>query len=129
MYNTKTIVEHHWCLTTKDLTISEKKMTKIKILAAMIFALSPVSVYANNHGEALAKKSGCLACHAVDKQVVGPSYQAVAKKYKGNAKAEAMLISKVKNGGAGVWGQIPMPPHAHVPEADIKAIVTWVLKQ
>ena len=104
-------------------------MTKIKILAAMIFALSPVSVYANNHGEALAKKSGCLACHAVDKQVVGPSYQAVAKKYKGNAKAEAMLISKVKNGGAGVWGQIPMPPHAHVPDADIKAIVAWVLKQ
>ena len=100
-----------------------------KLYTMLLLTVLSTPVLANNHGEALAKTSGCLACHAVDKQVVGPSYQAVAKKYKGNAKAEAMLVSKVKNGGAGVWGQLPMPPHAHIPEADIKSIVTWVLKQ
>ena len=100
-----------------------------KLYTMLLLTVLSAPVLANNHGEALAKKSGCLACHAVDKQVVGPAYRAVAAKYKGNAKAEAMLISKVKNGGVGVWGQIPMPPHAHVPDADIKAIVTWVLKQ
>jgi cytochrome c len=79
--------------------------------------------------EALAKKYNCLTCHAVDKKVVGPSYQDVAAKYKGDAGAEAKLIAKVKNGGSGVWGQIPMPPNASVPDADIKTLVKWVLSQ
>lgn len=79
--------------------------------------------------EAMAKKYNCLACHAVDKKVVGPAYKDVAKKYKGNAGAEAMLIQKVKKGGAGVWGPIPMPPNTAVPDADVKALVEWILKQ
>jgi cytochrome c len=79
--------------------------------------------------EALAKKYNCLACHAVDKKLVGPSYQDVAAKYKGDAGAEAKLIAKVKNGGSGAWGQIPMPPNASVPDADIKTLVQWVLSQ
>lgn len=77
--------------------------------------------------EALAKKYNCLTCHTVDKKVIGPSYQDVAGKYKGDAGAEAKLIAKVKNGGAGVWGQVPMPPSASVPDADIKVLVKWVL--
>jgi len=77
--------------------------------------------------EALAKKHNCLACHATDKKLVGPSYQEVAAKYKGQKDAEAKLVAKVKNGGAGAWGQVPMPPNASVPEADIKALVKWVL--
>lgn len=77
--------------------------------------------------EALAKKHNCLACHATDKKLVGPSYQEVAAKYKGDAGAEAKLIAKLKNGGAGAWGQIPMPPNASVPDADIKTLVKWVL--
>lgn len=77
--------------------------------------------------EALAKKHNCLACHATDKKLVGPSYQEVAAKYKGDAGAEAKLVAKVKNGGSGAWGQVPMPPNATVPEADIKALVKWVL--
>ena len=77
--------------------------------------------------EALAKKHNCLACHAIDKKLVGPSYQDVAAKYKGEAGAEAKLSTKLKNGGAGVWGQVPMPPNATVPDADIKALVKWVL--
>ncbi len=77
--------------------------------------------------EALAKKYNCLACHAVDKKVIGPSYAEVAAKYKGDAGAEAKLIAKVKNGGSGAWGQIPMPPNATVPDVDIKTLVKWVL--
>ncbi len=77
--------------------------------------------------EALAKKYNCLACHAVDKKVVGPAYKDVAAKYKGDAGAEARLIAKVKNGGSGTWGQIPMPPNSAVPDADIKTLVKWVL--
>ncbi len=77
--------------------------------------------------EALAKKYNCLACHAVDKKLVGPGYTDVAAKYKGDAGAEAKLVAKVKNGGTGAWGQIPMPPNASVPDADVKALVKWVL--
>ena len=77
--------------------------------------------------DALAKKYNCLACHAVDKKVIGPAYKDVAAKYKGDAGAEAKLIAKVKNGGSGTWGQIPMPPNSSVPDADIKALVKWVL--
>ena len=77
--------------------------------------------------EDLAKKYNCLTCHTVDKKVIGPSYQDVAAKYKGDAGAEAKLVAKIKNGGSGVWGQIPMPPNASVPDADIKALAKWVL--
>jgi cytochrome c len=63
----------------------------------------------------------------VDVKLVGPAYKEVAAKYKGNAKAEAMLIEKVKKGGTGVWGQIPMPPNAAVKDEDIKTLVKWVL--
>ena len=77
--------------------------------------------------EALAKKYNCLACHAMDKKLVGPSYKDVAAKYKADAGAESKLVAKVKNGGVGVWGQIPMPPNAAVPDADVKTLVKWVL--
>jgi cytochrome c len=75
----------------------------------------------------LATKSACTACHAVDKKLVGPSYKDVAAKYKGNAKAEAMLAEKVKKGGVGTWGQVPMPPNPNVKDADIATLVKWVL--
>lgn len=78
--------------------------------------------------EALAQKSGCLACHSVDKKVIGPSYKDVAAKYKGDKGAEAKLVAKVKNGGSGVWGPIPMPANSpHVKDEDIKTIVHWIL--
>lgn len=78
--------------------------------------------------EALAQKSGCLACHGIDKKVIGPSYKDIAAKYKGDKGAEAKLIGKVKNGGSGVWGPIPMPPNTPlVKDADIKTLVQWVL--
>jgi cytochrome c len=79
--------------------------------------------------EELAKKHNCLVCHQVDKKVVGPSYKDVAAKYANDKNAEAKLFEKVKKGGVGVWGQVPMPPNATVPDADIKALVKWILSQ
>lgn len=77
--------------------------------------------------EALAKASGCFACHSIDKKIVGPAYKEVAAKYKNDKNAEAVLIKKVKMGGKGTWGEVPMPPNAHVKDGDIKAIVNWIL--
>lgn len=77
--------------------------------------------------EALAKNSGCFACHTVDKKLVGPSYKDIAAKYRNDKNAEASLIKKVKAGGKGVWGDVPMPPNAHVKDADIKTMVQWIL--
>ena len=67
-----------------------------------------------------------LACHAVDKKVVGPAYQEVAKKYAGNMKAED-LAKRIKLGGSGHWGPVPMPPQAALSEADAKTLATWIL--
>lgn len=77
--------------------------------------------------EALAKASGCLACHTVDKKLIGPSYKDIADKYRKDKGAEANLIKKVKDGGKGVWGDIPMPPNAHVKDPDIKTLAVWIL--
>jgi cytochrome c551/c552 len=77
--------------------------------------------------EAMMQKDGCAACHAVDKKIVGPAYQDVAAKYRGDKDALTKLVQKVKAGGSGVWGAVPMPPNAQVSEADIKALVSWIL--
>jgi cytochrome c len=79
--------------------------------------------------EELAKKHACFACHATDKKLVGPSYKDVAAKYRSEKGADAKLFDKVKKGGTGVWGTIPMPPNAAVPDADVKTLVKWILSQ
>ncbi len=75
----------------------------------------------------LAQKKNCMACHSVDKKVVGPAYKDVAAKYAGQADAAATLAQKVMKGGSGVWGQIPMPANPQVTEAEAKQLVTWIL--
>ena len=86
-------------------------------------AVAPLSAM-----EMLAKKSGCLACHAVNTRGVGPGYREVAGKYAQDRKAEARLLAKVKKGGLGTWGQVPMPPMAGtVPEKDLKILIKWIL--
>lgn len=75
--------------------------------------------------EALAKSKNCLACHAIDKKVVGPSYKDVAKKY--TAKDEAMLAEKVIKGGKGVWGPVPMPANPSVTPDEANKLVKWIL--
>jgi len=92
------------------------------LLATVAVAATPALA-----NEELAKKHVCTACHALDKKLVGPGYNEVAAKYRGNPKAEAMLIEKVKKGGTGVWGQVPMPPNAAVSDADVKTLVKWIL--
>jgi len=97
---------------------------RLTAAAALAAALAAAPAIANLE---LAQKSGCTACHAVDKKIVGPAYKDVAAKYKGDAKAQAMLEEKVKKGGVGVWGQVPMPPNSAVKDEDIKKLVAWVL--
>jgi cytochrome c len=78
--------------------------------------------------QALAQKSGCLACHGVDKKVLGPAFKDVAAKYKGDKSAEGKLVDKVKKGGSGVWGPIPMPANSpQVKDGDIQTIVKWIM--
>ena len=97
----------------------------MKIIASVVLlALVSLPALAN---EELAKKNACTACHTVDKKLVGPAFKDVANKYRNDKKAEAMLVEKVKKGGVGVWGQVPMPPNTNVTDADVKTLVKWVL--
>jgi cytochrome c len=75
----------------------------------------------------LAKTKNCLACHTLDKKLVGPAFKEVAAKYRGDAGAEARLVDKVAKGGGGVWGATPMPPNPQASEADRKALVRFIL--
>jgi cytochrome c len=77
----------------------------------------------------LAKAKNCLACHAVDKKVVGPAYNEVAKKYAGDKDAVAKLAEKIQKGGSGVWGTMPMPANPQVSPEEAKTLATWVLSQ
>jgi cytochrome c len=98
-------------------------MTKIvPLLAAAALAATPALA-----NEELAKKNACTACHSIDKKLVGPAYKDVAAKYKADKGAEAKLVEKVKKGGVGVWGQVPMPPNANVKDEHAKTLVKWIL--
>jgi len=95
---------------------------------ASVAVLAAAPARAQNVDDLL-KKNACLACHAVDKKLVGPAYKEVAAKYRGQKDAEKVLAEKVKKGGVGVWGQIPMPPNAAVPDAEVNTMVKWILSQ
>ena len=99
-------------------------MKKSLIIATSILAVGALPAVAN---EDLAKKNACTACHAVDKKIVGPGFKEVAAKYRNDKAAEAKLVEKVKKGGVGVWGQVPMPPNSQVSDADVKTLVKWIL--
>jgi cytochrome c len=102
----------------------------MKRLALVLAAAAAIPASLPAHAqEELAKKHACLACHAIDKKLVGPAYKDVAAKYRGDAGAEAKLVDKVKKGSQGTWGQVPMPPNSNVPDADVRALVKWILSQ
>jgi len=101
----------------------------MKRIAMALAAAAAVAAIPTQASEELAKKHNCLVCHTVDKKMVGPSYKEVAAKYRADKGADAKLFDKVKKGGQGAWGQIPMPPNATVPDADLKALVKWILSQ
>ena len=98
------------------------------IQVAMMLAAGLAIAGPSHADEALAKAKNCMACHAVDKKLVGPAYKDVAAKYKGDAAAVEKLAAKIKAGGKGVWGEIPMPPNNVTPE-EATALVKWVLAQ
>jgi len=97
--------------------------------AGLLFALAVLITATDGAlaSEDLARKSGCLACHAIDRKVIGPAYRDIAAKYKGDAEAEARLTEKLFKGSAGTWGEIFMPPVQTVPSGDIKVLVKWIL--
>jgi cytochrome c len=103
-------------------------MTKLEILITGALLVAATTAMAAPNAEALAQKSNCLMCHSVDKKILGPAYKEVAAKYKGDKAAEARLIQKVKAGGSGAWGDMPMPPNSpQVKDEEIKTLVQWIL--
>lgn len=102
-----------------------KKLAKIAIAAAVLASSSVMADVS-----ALLQKGGCVACHSVDRKIIGPAFKDVAIKYKGKAGAEDMLVNKVKAGGSGVWGPMPMPANAgKLSDDEFKSVVAWVLSQ
>jgi cytochrome c len=91
------------------------------LLSAGAFALQAQA------NEALANKSGCLGCHAIATKLVGPAYKDVAAKYADQADAQAMLMQSIRNGSVGKWGELPMPAHPKISDADLKKLATWIL--
>ncbi|MSQ54037.1 MAG: c-type cytochrome [Betaproteobacteria bacterium] len=101
---------------------------KTSTIWAVLAVLGAVTAMPATASEDLAKKYACTTCHVVKgAKTVGPTYADVAKKYAGQKGVEDTLAAKIKKGGSGVWGQVPMSPNPNVPDADVKALVTWIL--
>jgi cytochrome c len=107
------------------------KLLQAAIAASAVFVFAGEAFPAMDDASANAAmtKAGCNACHALDKKLIGPSFQEIAKKYKGDAKAVTLLSEKVRKGGTGNWGQIPMPPNPpeKISDTDLKSVVEWIL--
>lgn len=95
---------------------------RFAVLALALAAAAPAFA-----SQELAQKNACLACHGIDRKLVGPAFQEVAKKYAGQPDAAAALARSIKSGGAGKWGPVPMPPQAALSDADAQALAAWVL--
>ncbi|KVV48156.1 cytochrome C [Burkholderia territorii] len=95
---------------------------------AALAAAAPGAVRADvGDGLKVARGNACMGCHAVDRKLVGPSFKDIAARYKSDPQAVAKLTKKVKDGGSGVWGAIPMPAHPRMSDADLRSVVEWVL--
>ena len=104
------------------------KFTLIALATAAAAAALPATAFAQGAAE-LAQKKNCMACHSVDKKIVGPAYKDVATKYAKDKDAVKKLSEKVLKGGSGVWGPVPMPANTQVSEAEAAELVKWVLSQ
>ncbi|NBS95128.1 MAG: cytochrome C' [Betaproteobacteria bacterium] len=105
-------------------------MTAIRIsksAALLILTIGLGTAGAASASMELARSKNCIACHSVDKPVLGPAYKEVAAKYAGDKEAVAKLAKKVREGGVGVWGQVPMPANPQVTEAEAQTLAKWVL--
>jgi cytochrome c len=103
------------------------RTTVIVLAVAALATASDVHAADPKAVDALLKASGCIACHTVDKKLVGPTYKDIAAKYRNTKGAEAGLVKKVKEGGKGAWGEVPMPPNPQLKDSDIKTMVEWIL--
>jgi len=101
----------------------------MKSLASLLLAFAATGTAFAAGPADLAQQKNCMACHAIDKKLVGPAYKDVAAKYAGQKDAVDKLAQKVMKGGSGVWGAVPMPANPQVNEAEAKQLVTWVLSQ
>jgi cytochrome c len=115
-------IRRHSLSTTAFGASMKRTLTSLAVTALAVLAVSNASAQ-----DELLTKHNCTACHANDKKIVGPAYADVAVKYKDKKDAEAYLAKKVKEGSAGVWGPIPMPANAAVPDEDIKKLVKTIL--
>jgi len=97
-------------------------------IAGIVLSGTASATISNSEATQLMQQHNCQACHAVDKKLVGPAFKDVAKKYATDASAPQKLALKIKTGGAGVWGPIPMPPN-NVSDADLNKLVAWILEQ
>ena len=103
---------------------------KLFLITALLSCFS-LSVYASAEdvkAAAVAKQNACMGCHAVDKKIVGPGFQAVAKKYANDPGAMVFLKNKIIKGGSGSWGVVPMPANAKLSDADVSLLASWVLR-
>jgi cytochrome c len=107
--------------------IDHDRKETMKLFPALTLALVAAGTSSAFANADLATKKNCMACHAVDKKLVGPAYKEVAAKYAGQKDAVDKLSQKVLKGGSGVWGPVPMPPNAQVSEAEAKQLVQWLL--
>lgn len=102
----------------------ESTLKPVTFAAPLLLATVSLPVLANLK---LAQKNACMACHAVDKKVVGPAYQDVAKKYAGQKDALILVSESIRKGGSGKWGSVPMPAQPALSDADVKTLATWVI--
>ncbi len=107
-----------------------KKLATVFGIAALGLAASAAGSFDDKKAGEVMNKAGCAACHKVDAKLVGPAYKDVASKYKGQGDAAGKLVEKVRKGGAGVYGPIPMPPNGpeKISDGDLKELTEWILK-
>ena len=106
---------------------------RIAVKIFFIFTAGACSIAGAQVGDdqralALAKQNACLGCHAIDKKIVGPSFQSVAQKYKNDPSAQTFLKNKIAKGGAGSWGVVPMPANTKLSDTDLSLLTNWVLR-
>ncbi|MBU3625336.1 cytochrome c, class I [Polynucleobacter sp. JS-Safj-400b-B2] len=109
---------------------NKRAIVKIVFLFTMLAFLVPIAqaTVEDDNAYAIAKQNACLGCHAINKKIVGPSFQSVAEKYKNTPGAQAFLKNKIAKGGSGSWGVVPMPANTKLSDADLSALTGWVLR-
>lgn len=110
-----------------DITDNFRALTTMNHRAPPPGALPEAPGAAGPSAEAITQKAGCVACHAIDRQLVGPAFRAVAEKYQGDAGARAHLLEKIRAGGSGVWGVVPMPPQPGLSDEELATVTDWIL--